>query len=1122
MEVPGYFRHPSIYKNSIAFVCEDDIWAVSTEGGAARRLTVGKGDCLMPRYSPDGKWIAFAGREEGPLEIYVIPADGGHSRRLTYLSGDSCILSGWTPDSSEILFATDAGTPFVRHTEVYAVSVKGGAPRPLNLGQVKSISFSKDDGVAIARNAVDPAMWKRYRGGTAGEIWVDASGKGKFKRILTDPGNYVWPMWIGQRLYYLSDSDGVGNIYSCRADGTDIRCHTRHTDFFVRYPSTDGRRIVYTAGGDIFVHDVKTDRSERVSIHCPATTSQSSRRFVGARYELEHLAVNPQGHSLALIARGQPATMPFWEEAPVQHGEGSSVRYRLCEWLPDGRRFVVVTDKAGFEQVELHREDQTAAPAAVSSGDIGRLIELEPSPVEDRVAFSNHRYELCLLDLKTKKTKVLDKSPADRITGLSWSPDGRWLAYCWAPHHNSWKVRVVEASTGKVHDMTDGLRCDYSPCWDPAGKYLYFLSTRDFYPVYDHMSFDLSFVESGRPFLVTLRKDVPSPFVPQPKSVIPGSVAVNVTTSGAQPNTNKPGNKVANKKKSAARSASGRGDVAAKKMSSDAGWQVPTAHLPVEIDFDGIEGRILGFPVEPGRYGQIVAAHNRALFTRYSVKGIKPGSAWWKEEEEFATLMAYDFEENRSVSYLRDVARITLAADHRTLVYTSRDRSLRVVDAAEKLPDNGPATPPAGGYGRKTGWIDLARVNVMVTPGQEWSQMFNEAWRLQREQFWDERMSDVDWELVRRRYSALLPRLRTRGELSDLIWEMQGELGTSHAYEMLGDYRAVPPFYRGFLGADLSYDKKSGGYRIDTIYRGDSWEPDADSPLAQPGLGIACGDIILSVGGYKVSRQCSVEELLLHTSGLEVVLVVCGPAGKPRRVVVKTLREERLLRYRHWVESNRQYVHKQTEGRVGYLHIPDMGPFGFAEFHRGYLSEFNRQGLIVDVRYNRGGHVSPLLLEKLARKRVGYDVSRWGMPQPYPPESVAGPIVGITNQFAGSDGDIFSHCFKLYKLGPLVGKRTWGGVIGIWPRHKLVDGTITTQPEFSFWFEDVGWQVENYGTQPDYEVDIAPHDYASGRDPQLDRALELVREELAIKPVNLPEFKQRPSLKLPRLAKRSP
>jgi tricorn protease len=1072
----GYYRYPTIAGDRIVFVCEDDLWSVPAGGGIASRLTVSFGTCSYPRISPDGRWIAFVSTDEGNPEVYVMPAEGGEPRRVTFMGGTLASVVGWSDDSSEIYFAGNPVAWYENETRPLAVPAAGGEPRELALGHARSFAYGPNGALAIGRNAFDPARWKRYRGGTAGEIWVDATGGGTFERLPLPDGNPCWPMWCGDRIFFLSDHEGIGNLYSCDTAGGSIVRHTHESEYYVRFPSTDGGRVVYTAGGALFLYDVAADEAREVPVETHSAAPQTVRRFESASESLEHFAPHPDGTRIAFVSRGQAFSMPLFEAAVTHHGGSSRARTRLTEWLRDGKRFVCVSDANGYEQIVVHRGDGGADPKPVTTGDIGRVTELAASPASDVVAFANHRHELCVLDLEDGKVRVLDTSPAHRINDIAFSPDGRFIAYVWWPAHGTSIVRVAKVKSGKVHDVTSPLRVDQSPAWDPEGKYLYFISTRDFNPVYDALQFDLSFPQASRPFVVTLRNDVPSPFVPKPKPV--------------------------------------HRDHDHDHNRDDADKSGKAAD--VDIDFDGIQGRVLGFPVEEGEYGQIAAARERVLFTRFPVKGIKPSRREDREGEESGSLHAYDFEHQRFATIASECDEIRLGNDFRTLIYRAGDR-LRAIDAMADLPEDGEEAKPGTEAGRKTGWIDLERASVEIVPRDEWAQMYREAWRLQTEQFWVENMSDIDWDRVYDRYKAVLPRVRTRGELSDLIWEMQGELGTSHAYEYGGDYRVPPQYQRGFLGADLAYDADRDGYRIERIYRGDSWNRDHDSPLAEPGLDVREGDVIVAIGGKRLSRDVSPDELLVNAAGKEVSITLRSRKDEERAVLVKALGNEAALRYRAWVEGNRKIVHDRSGGRVGYLHIPDMGPWGFSEFHRGYLSEFDRKGLIVDVRYNRGGHVSPLLLEKLARKRVGFDVPRYGAAVPYPPESVGGPIVAMTNQFAGSDGDIFSHCFKLYKLGPLIGKRTWGGVIGIDPYHHLVDGTLTTQPEFSFWFTDAGWGVENYGTDPDHDVDIAPHDYRDGKDPQLDLALELMERALETYVEVRPDLATRPSLPLPTL-----
>jgi tricorn protease len=1066
------------------FVSEDDLWAVPATGGIARRLTANLGAVSAPFFSPDGKTLAFTGREEGHPEVYVMDAEGGPVRRLTFLGAATTVI-GWTPGGDRILFASDAGQPFERVPAVLALRPEGGLPEPWPVGHGVSITFGPGGRSAVGRNNNDPARWKRYRGGTAGDIWVDPKGDGQFQRLVRLAGNVARPMWIGERIYFLSDHEGYGNIYSCRPDGGDVRRHTDRTDYYVRFPNSDGRRIAYHAGGDLCVLDPAAGVEKQVAVEYRSPRVHRQRRFVDPARHLESAALHPEGHSIAVTARGKSFAMGNWEGAVMPVGRERAVRYRLTQWLNDGERLVSVADVGGEEALEIHSTVPGVEPVRLGTLDIGRASALKVSPTDDSVLLANHRNELLHVDLAAAALRVVERSEYRPIHGFDWSPDGNWAAYGFATGNYQMGIRLWDRRADTRHDATAPVLTDHSPAFDPEGKFLYFLGERDLNPVYDALHFELSFPRGTRPFLVTLQSDTLSPFMPVPHPL----------KEGGKPDKPNGEEKPAG--------GNGRGEEGAKD-------EAPPARPPeVRIDLDGIARRVAGFPVPEGIYAQIAGLKGgKAIFTSFPVEGALGRELPPSQPEAKGVLEIFDFETQRREMLISGLSGFVIARDGKTMLYRAA-RRLRVVRAGAR-PDEGSERPS-----RRSGWIDLDRIKVSVEPGVEWRQMAREAWRLQRENFWTQNMSAVDWDGVWKRYAPLIDRVGTRGELSDLMWEMQGELGTSHAYEMGGDYRQEPAYPQGFLGADYAYDTKADCYVLARIVAGTAGEPAADSPLNAPGIDLRAGDRLLAVNGRRATRTTLPQELLVHQAGEEVALTVQRGDEAPRVVTVRARRAEVLARYREWVEANRRKVVAASGGRIGYVHIPDMGPRGFSEFHRLYLTEVARDGLVVDVRYNRGGHVSQLLIEKLARKRVGYDVSRWGRPEPYPSYSVAGPMVAVTNQWAGSDGDIFSHVFKLMKLGPLIGTRTWGGVIGIWPRHTLADGSVTTQPEFSFWFVDVGWGVENYGTDPDIEVDVAPQDYAAGRDPQLDRAIAEVLRLLEASPPAMPAFDERPVLTPP-------
>ena len=1098
MDQDAYLRFPTLFADTITFVADDDLWQVSSGGGLARRLTAGLSEPATPCLSPDGKWIAFIGRDEQHAEVYVMASEGGPAKRLTWLGPDT-IVRGWTPEG-QILFVSTHGQPFFRNYRAYTLAPEGGAPQPLPLGQVNHLAFGPAGARVIGRNTADPARWKRYRGGTAGHLWIDADGTGSFRRMTELQGNITSPMWLGGRIYHLSDFEGVGNLYSCRPDGTDLQRHTHHEDFYARHAQTDGRRIVYQCGAQIWLYepagppqgrmpkgearrnpdkpasDTASGLSTRVDVRTPAHRTQAARKFVPAADHLGTVNVHPAGHSVAIDTRGKLITMALWEGAARQHDDdiadaAPSGRLRRGQWLADGSTLVAVSDASGEERITVFANDAARA----LPWDVGHVSALRAAPRGTLVAIANHRNQVLIGDLASGALTTVDTSEAGRSDDLAWSADGAWLAYSFqtSPRHTA--IKLFEVGSGTSTLVTTPEFRDYSPSFDPDGKYLYFLSLRTFDPVYDSVQFELSFPRAARPYLIALHAGGSPPFDPAPKGL----------------------------------KHEGPGFDAAKP-------DVATIVPPMRVDLAGIARRIAPFPVSENRFGKVVGAASGKVV--WSVQGIVGAHGRGGHKEAPARLEVFDFATLRTEALADKADSFELANDHTTLVLREGKRLRAIGIDAKPASDKDSAAEASGPPSRKSGWLDLERIRISVEPTREWRQMLREVWRLQRDQFWAANMSGVDWDAVYARYEPLVGLVATRGELSDLIWEMQGELGTSHAYEMGGDHRRPPSIALGHLGADTRLVPADQSYEITRLVCGDAWDAGADSPLNAVGVEAKIGERIVAVNGQRVSADRPPQALLVHQANAKVELTLASGAGEAaatRTVLVNTLADEVPARYREWVEHKRAWVHEHSAGRVGYFHLPDMMAAGYAEFHRYFSAECDRDALIVDVRYNRGGHVSQLLLEKVARRRIGYALTRWGRPSPYPDESVAGPVVALTNEHAGSDGDIFSHSFKLMGIGPLVGTRTWGGVVGIWPRHALVDGTATTQPEFAFWFGDVGFGVENHGTDPQIEIDNAPQDAAAGRDRQLEVAVATALAEIDRIGVKTPEFGTRPDLAAP-------
>ena len=912
----GYYRFPTIQGDTVIFVCEDDLWTVPAAGGVARRLTSNLGEITYPSLSPDGSLVAFVGRDEGQPEIYVMPALGGRPRRLTFHGSTQILVAGWN-SAGEILYATHAGQPFRALMQLYTISAQGGQPTPLNYGPARAVAYGPDGAVVIGRNTGDPARWKRYRGGTAGILWIDAKGDGEFHPLLDLKGNMTSPMWLGERIYFLSDTEGVGNLYSCLPDGSDLKRHTDHSDFYARNAASDGKRIIYHAGADLFIFDPAANAAHKVEVQFYTPQVQRNRKFSDPQRYMRQWALHPQGTALAVQSRSYIFSFFNWEGPVIRHGDPETpARYRLAAWLNDGRRLVAVTDAQGEEVFVILTADASQPAQVLPVLDIGRPEEIAVNPIKDQIIFSNHRYEVCFLDLETHELKRIDKGKSAPISGFNWSPDGEWVAYSVSLSNQVAGIKLWKADSGEITPVTQPVLRDVSPAFDPAGKYLYFLSYRIFDPVADNLGFDYGFPRGVRPYLVTLQKDTPSPFLRQPqfppeekkadeappeipdeKSSGASAPSLPLSAEDAPPDSKKdapPPDPL--------------------KSAETENPEKPQEPVKIQIDLEGLQERIIEFPTRDGRYGRIAGTSEKKIFySLYPIEGTLNESSMNHEPVSNGLLQVYDLEEQKEETFINGIADFEISRDGKMLAVQA-GRRLRVIKAAVKPSSEGGELP-----GRKTGWIDLRRLRTPVIPGVEWLQMFNEAWRLQRDQYWTPDMGHIDWLAVHDRYLPLVERVASRSEFSDLVWEMQGELGTSHCYELGGDYRSGPQYSQGQLGAEFEYDSDTDGWKVTRIVRGDVWDEKASSPLIRPPVDIQVGDILLAINGQRLGKSTSPNSALVGLANTEVSLTFAPRKDeKPLSFSIKPLANEGSLHYREWVNRNRG-IHSPGQRRSGRL-----------------------------------------------------------------------------------------------------------------------------------------------------------------------------------------------------------
>lgn len=1174
MTSSSYFRFPHLHGDLVTFVAEDDVWIAPLGGGRAWRVSSLQLPARSPRFTPDGKRLVWTVVQGTSPEVVTADVDGGGYRQLSYFGHSSTRVKGFTP-AGDVVVTSAFRQADSRLTHAYSLPVTGGWAEELPFGPVESVAFGPvvgDERPVVLASVLsrEPAWWKRYRGGTAGKLWIDGDGNGEYERLAPElDGNLTDPMWVDGRIAFLSDHEGYGNLYSVLPNGSDLRRHTDHEDFYVRHAATDGKRVVFESAGELWL--LPNLGADAVKIGISLGSASQARRAAPLKpsRHLGDVVPDRAGGSSAVEAHG---TL-HW----LRHKDGPSrvleatpgVRARLPRPFGNGR-IAYVADHDGVEALYLKaiaappaggpervgptqpaaaarpaapREDPeagtplpkpvsaasltrpdavvtpvaaaaqaTAAAPAPASGAAdtadtagaiaatapdavvqalqagvvsgqstkiafpkpSRASAMEASPDGNWLAVGTAFGDIYLADTRTGSLSLVSSIGEGSIDGFSWSPDSAWLG--WSEPVTSFgsrsRLRMTKvaaapaAADGKrvLVDVTDGRFRDESPSFTPDGKYLAFLSNRSFDPVYDGHSFDLSFPSPIKPYLVALAADTPSPFGP---------------TVDLQ-------------------------DDADADAADAADAEGTTGEAPsVRVDAEGLAHRVISVPVPQGNYSGLTATTGALLWLDSELSGVTgEGRASLEDKNAAPSLVRFDLAKRRTTTIVEALDSYRVSGDGDKVVFV-QDKQIRVTPTAAK------ADEESGQLVK----VDLARIRVQLDPLSVWGQAFDETWRLQRDFFWTEDMAGQDWASVHARYRPIVDRLGSHDDLVDLLWELHGELGTSHAYVRPAAVTENGSNGQGRLGADLAFT--GGGWEITRILAGESSDPLATSPLTRPGADAKPGDVLLAIDGVELTESRTPAMQLVGAAGRAVELTLRNgaghgdQAGKQRRVAVVPVRDEERLRYQEWVAANRRTVREASQNTFGYLHIPDMMANGWAQLHRDLDTETALDGLIVDVRRNRGGHTSQLVAELIGRKVTGWSMPRGEKPRTYPHHAPRGPVVILTDEFAGSDGDIITQVSKLRGIGPVIGTRTWGGVVGIDNRFALADGTAVTQPRYATWFSGgVGWGVENFGVAPDIEVTFPPHAYAAGTDPQLEYGIGALKEMVQELPTDRPPLRE--------------
>jgi tricorn protease len=1054
-------RQPTISASHIAFAYANNIWVAPRDGGDARRLTVFQGQETNPHFSPDGRWIAFSAQYGGNTDVWVVPAEGGEPRRLTWHPGAD-VVQGWTPDGRRVVFSSGR-TNAPTGQKFWTVGMDADLPQPLPMPRAHQGEFSPD-GSRFAYRMVSPweDEWRNYRGGQNRPIWIlDMNTHDVVEVSPWDGSNDGDPVWIGETVYFLSDRDWANNIWAYDTGTRQVRQVTRFTDFDVKTLNSDGRTLVFEQAGYIHTLDPASGQSRRVDINVRGDFPWLMPQWRDVASAVRVPALSPTGKRAVFEARGEIFTVPAEKGDARNLTNTTGTAERTPAWSPDGQHISYFSDESGEYRLVIAQQDGLGRPRVITLPSPSFYYTPEWSPDSKKILFTDTHLRLWVVDVASGRVSHADTDTymvPERSMNPVWSPDSRWIAYAKRMPSQLHAIYVYDTQNGRVHQLTDGLSSATWPAWDASGKYLYFLGSTNF--ALNTGWLDMSSYE--RPvtraiYLAVLNRSEPSPLLPQSDEE-----PVRGDTARA------PGERPAG---DSARAGGAGGQRAA-----------PAQPRPVSIDFDGILNRIVSLNVPARDYSQLRAGPAGTVFYLESPPG--PGGQ--------GTLHRYVMSEREGKTFMANVAGYVVSADRKKMLYRS-GQNWAIVDTERG--------PPAATAGR----IALSGLRARVDPRTEFRQMFDEGWRFQRDFLYVPNLHGADYQRTKAMYEPLVAHVAHRADLTYLLDWMGGEVAIGHSFVRGGDMPGVPSVNVGLLGADL--EVADGRYRIAKIYTGENWNPELRAPLSAPGINVREGEYILEVDGVPLTAPGNPYRLFEGTANRQTALRV-GPNadGSGSRVItVVPVPNEGGLRQREWLESNRRKVDELSGGRLAYVWVPNTGQGGYTYFNRYFFAQQDRQGAIIDERFNSGGSAADYMVDILSRRLHGYFNNPVNERVPFtsPGAGIWGPKVMIINEMAGSGGDLLPYMFRFLEIGPIVGTTTWGGLVGTWDTPPLIDGGVMIAPRGGFFDINGEWAVENEGVPPDIHIEMSPKDVIAGRDPQLERAVQEALRLLSENPVEL-------------------